>query len=243
MMTQEALSDLTEPGLLRVGINLGNPLLVTGTKPNGDPEGVAPEMAAALAKKLGVSVKYVTYATPGEIADAAVRDEWDICLIAVEPKRAEVIAFCDAYVEIEATYLVPAGSSLTSIEDMDQPGVRIAVSERAAYDLYLSRTLEHAVLHRAQGLAGAFELFRNKKLDALAGLVPALKENAEKLAGSKVLDGCYTSVRQAIGTKHESKALNAVAEAFVSNAKASGLVGDLIDKYGVAGKLQVAGPS
>ena len=242
-MTQEALSDLTEPGLLRVGINLGNPLLVTGTKPSGDPEGVAPEMAAALAKKLGVSVKYVTYATPGEIADAAVRDEWDIGLIAVEPKRAEVIAFCDAYVEIEATYLVPAGSSLTSIEDMDQPGVRIAVSERAAYDLYLSRTLDHAVLHRARGLAGAFELFRNEKLDALAGLVPALKENAEKLAGSKVLDGRYTSVRQAIGTKHESKALNAAAEAFVADAKASGLVGDLIDKYGVAGKLQVAGPS
>ena len=92
-------------------------------------------MAAALAERLGVAVSYVTFATPGEVADAVERDEWDIGLIAVEPKRAEKIAFCNAYVEIEATYLVPDNSPLQTIEDVDQPGVRIAVSDRAAYDL------------------------------------------------------------------------------------------------------------
>jgi polar amino acid transport system substrate-binding protein len=242
-MTQDALSELTVPGTLRVGINLGNILLVTGTSPAGDPEGVAPDMAAAIAGRLGVAASYVTYATPGEVADAAERDEWDIALIAVEPKRAEVIAFCNAYCEIEATYLVPAGSPFQSVEDVDRPGVRIAVSDRAAYDLYLTRTLKHAELHRAKGLPAAFELFVTEKLDALAGLVPALKENAESLPGSRVLDGRYTSVRQAIGTKPECVALKAFVEQFLAEAKESGLVAELIEKHGVEGKLQVASGS
>jgi len=240
-MTDTALSDLTVPGTLRVGINLGNILLVTGTGPAGDPQGVAPDMAAALAERLGVGVSYITYATPGEVADAAARDEWDIGLIAVEPKRAEVIGFCDAYVEIEVTYLVPAGSALQSIEDVDRPGVRIAVSDRSAYDLYLTRTLKHAELHRAKGLPGALALFAAEKLDALAGLVPALMDNAASLPGSRILDGRITAVRQAIGTKPECIALNAVTEQFIADAKASGFVAGLIEKHGVKGKLQVAG--
>jgi polar amino acid transport system substrate-binding protein len=197
-------------------------------------------MAAAIASKLGVSVAYTTYATPGELADAVARDEWDIGLIAVEPKRAETIAFCDAYVEIAATYLVPAGSPLQSVAEVDSPGRRIAVSARAAYDLYLSRTLQHAELVRAEGLPGAFELFKAEKLDALAGLVPALKDNAKSLPGSRVLPGQYTAVRQAIGTKPACQALNAMVEAFIAEAKQSGLVQQLIDKHGITGKLQVA---
>ncbi len=242
-MTQDALSELTVSGTLRVGINLCNILMVTGHRHAGHPEGVAPDIAAAIAKRLGVAASYVTFATPGEVADAVERDEWDIGLIAVEPKRAEKIAFCDAYVEIEATYLVPKNSPLQSIEDVDQPGVRIAVSDRAAYDLYLTRTLKQAELHRAKGLRGAFELFVTEKLDALAGLVPALKENAENLPGSRVLDGRYTSVLQAIGTKPENAALNAFVEQFIAEAKDCGLVAELIEKHGVKGKLQVASSS
>ncbi|UCH75028.1 MAG: transporter substrate-binding domain-containing protein [Rhodospirillales bacterium] len=239
-MIEAARSDLTVPGTLRAGINLGNILLVTGTAPDGAPQGVAPDMAATIAERLGVNVEYVTYATPGELADAVAGDEWDIGLIAVEPKRAEQIAFCDAYVEIEATYLVPADSPFQSVEDVDRPGVRIAVSNRAAYDLYLSRTLKHAELVRAEGLPGAFELFATEKLDALAGLVPALQENAASLPGSRLLPGRYTAVRQAIGTKPQCTALNAFVESFTAEAKADGLVARLIEQHGVAGKLQVA---
>ena len=236
-------SELSVAGTLRVGINLGNILLVTGTGPTDDLQGVAPDMAAAVAERLGVGVFYVTFATPGEVADAVERDEWDIGLIAVEPKRAEKIAFCDAYVEIEATYLVPENSPLQSIEDVDQPGVRIAVSDRAAYDLYLARTLKHAELHRAKGLPGAFELFVTEKLDALAGLAPPLKDNAENLPGSRVMAGRYTTVRQSVGTKPENAALKAFVEQFIAEAKESGWVAELIEKHGVKGKLQVASAS
>ncbi len=239
-MNHAALSELSVPGTLRVGINLGNILLVTGTGPNGEPVGVAPDLAAAFAERLGVAVSYVTYPTPGEVADAAERDGWDIALIAVEPKRAETIAFCDAYVEIDATYLVPANSPLTSVADVDRPGVRIAVSDRAAYDLYLTRTLKHAELHRAKGLPAAFQLFVTEKLDALAGLVPALQENARNLPGSRVLDGRYMSVLQAIGTKPSCTALHEAAAQFAAEARASGLVARLIEKHGVQGKIRVA---
>ncbi|MPZ08844.1 MAG: transporter substrate-binding domain-containing protein [Kiloniellaceae bacterium] len=239
-MTAAVVSELGVPGTLRVGINLGNILLVTGRSRNGDPQGVAPDLAAAIAERLGVAVSYVTFDTPGEVADAVARDVWDIGLIAEEPKRAETIAFCDAYVEIEATYLVPADSPLRSIADVDRPGVRIAVSDRAAYDLYLSRTLKHAELRRAKGLAGAFELFKAEKLEALAGLVPALRENSGSLPGSRLLSGRYTSVRQAVGTKPANHALKSFVQQFIAEAKASGLIAGLIEKHGVTGKLQVA---
>lgn len=239
-MTDAALAELGVPGTLRVGINLGNMLLVTGRAADGAPQGVAPGMAAAIAERLGATVSYVTFDTPGAVADAVNDDRWDICLIAEEPKRAETIAFCGAYVEIEASYLVPAGSPLRTIEDVDRPGVRVAVSDRSAYDLYLSRTLQHAELCRAKGIPGAAALFEREKLDALAGLVPALRETAESLPGARVLPGCYTTVRQAVGTRPANRALKAFVSQFIAEARVNSLISGLIETHGVTGKLQVA---
>ena len=109
-MDPNALSELAPSGTLRAGINLSNFLLVTGKAASGDPIGVAPDMARAIADRLGVAVSYVTFASPGELTDAAGRDVWDIGLIAAEPARAKTIAFTPPYVEIEATYMVPEGS-------------------------------------------------------------------------------------------------------------------------------------
>ncbi|MGF1592910.1 MAG: transporter substrate-binding domain-containing protein [Kiloniellaceae bacterium] len=239
-MPDDARSELSVPGQLRAGINLGNSLLVTGRGPKGEPQGVAPDVAAALAERLGVAVSLVTFASPGEVADAVARDAWDIALIAEEPERAETIDFCGAYVEIDATYLVPAGSPLQSIDEVDRPGLRIAVSQRAAYDLYLSRTLRHATLQRAKGHGGAVELLTTEKLDALAGLLPALQKTQAALPGSRILEGRYTAVRQAVGTRPGNAALKAFVQAFLAEARESGLISGLIDRHGVAGKLQVA---
>jgi polar amino acid transport system substrate-binding protein len=100
--------------------------------------------------------------------------------------------------------------------------------------------LKHAELVRAEGLKGAFDLFRDEKLDALAGLRPALLENQAEIAGSRVLDGRFTAVRQAIGTKPGNTALAAEIRAFVAEAKANGTVSALIDRFGVTGKLALA---
>lgn len=242
-MTEDALAQLAPTGVLRTAINMGNPLLVTGRTPDGDPIGVAADMAAEIANRLGVDVKYVPFKSPGELADEAGGDVWDIGLIGAEPSRAKTIDFTHAYVEIDATYLVPEGSPFTSVEDVDKDGVRIAVSGRSAYDLYLSRSLKHAELVRVTGIDASFELFVSDKLDALAGLRPALNAAAPKLAGSRVMDGKYTSVQQAIGCKRGNDAAASYLRAFVEDAKASGLVAELIERHGVVGRLAVASPA
>jgi len=239
-MSKDVISELAPGGTLRAGINMSNPLLVTGSTATGDPVGVSPDLARAIADRLGVAVSYVKFASPGEVADAADNDVWDIGLIGAEPARAERIAFSSAYVEIEATYLVPEGSPFRHIDDVDRPGVRIAVSNRSAYDLYLTRTLKHAELHRAKGLAGTVELFTGEKLDALAGLRPALNKDIKNMPGTRILDGRFTTVQQAVGTKLENTTAAAFLQDFVMEARESGLVASLIERHGVEGRLLVA---
>jgi polar amino acid transport system substrate-binding protein len=240
-MSQQVVSELAPTGVLRAAINMGNFLLVTGRTSAGDPEGVAPDMAREIASRLGVPVAYVPYARPGELADAAGTGVWDIGLIGAEPQRAEKIAFTPAYVEIEATYLVPAGSPLKTIADVDKPGVRIAVSARSAYDLWLARNIKHAEVVRSEGGGGAaFKQFVDDRMDALAGLRPGLLSDLEKLAGARILDGQFTAVQQAVGTARTNSAGAEFLRDFVEEAKKSGLVARLIERHKVAGRLSVA---
>src|SRR6478609_8452961 len=123
-MSDQARAELAPTGVLRAGINLSNFLLVTGRSPTSEPEGVAPDVAREIANSLGVPVHYVTFKSPGELADQAGKNVWDIGLIGAEPQRAAVMTFSAAYVEIEATYMVPPGSPIKSIADVDKKGVR-----------------------------------------------------------------------------------------------------------------------
>jgi polar amino acid transport system substrate-binding protein len=190
-------------------------------------------MAREIAGRLGVPVRYVPFATPGELADAVADDKWDICLIGAEPARAEKIEFTAAYVEIAATYLVPAGSPLQTIADVDRPGVRIAVTARAAYDLWLERNIKHAQLIRSGTLDSAWEQFVADKLDVLAGLKSRLLSDQEKTPGARILDGQFTAVQQAIGTARTNAAGSGFLREFVEEAKASGFVAELIKKHNV----------
>ncbi len=238
------IRDILAPtGTLRAGLNMANNLLITGETADGQPDGVAPDMARALAKRIGVGVELIRFASPGEVADAAPGNVWDIGLIGAEPVRAEKIDFTAAYVEIEATYLVPAGSRLRRIEDVDAKGIQIAVSGRSAYDLFLARSLKHAELVRGKGVGGASDMFVSEELDALAGLRPALVDVAATLPGSRILDGQFTAVQQAIGVPKGRDAAARFVSEFVEESKANGLVASLIDRHGVAGRLSVAGPA
>ena len=241
-MSQDLRSELAPTGTLRAGINTANFLLVTGRRDDGAPQGVAPDMANAVAERLGVQVAYVPYETPGQLADDATKGVWDIGLIGAEPARAEHIAFSAAYVEIEATYLVSADSRIQAIADVDRPGMRIAVAARSAYDLYLTRNVQNAELVRVAGLNASYDLFVNEKLDALAGLRPRLMSDVEKLPGARLLDGKFTAVQQAIGTPRDRETGAAFLRDFVEEAKTSGLVGQFIERHQVKG-LSVAPPA
>ncbi len=242
-MQKDIIAQLAPTGVLRAAINLSNFLLVTGKQPNGDPDGVSPDMAAEVARRIGVPVKFVPMASPGEIADTAGDDIWDIGNIGAEPKRAEVIDFSAAYAEIQATYLVPAGSPIRSLEDVDKPGVRIAVSARSAYDLWLDRNIKQAELLRAEGIDASYDLFVENGLDVLAGLRPRLVDDVKRLPGARILDGQFSAVQQAIGVPKGRPLAAEFIRTFVEDAKASGYVGERIAAHGVEGRLSVAPPA
>src|SRR5438309_10559562 len=152
--TTPAAKDLAPTGKLRVAINFGNPVLAQ-RGPSGEPRGVSAALARELAKRLNVSIDFVTFEEAGKVAEAASEDKWDIAFLAIDPKRATTIDFTPPYVLIEGTYLTPTNSPLNQVEDVDKDGVRVAVAENSAYDLYLTRNLKHAKLIRAVNSAAA----------------------------------------------------------------------------------------
>jgi len=233
-------SELAPTGKLRVGINHGNFLLVTSMSP--EPRGVAPDLGRELGRRLGVPVEFVPFDTAGKLGDGVRTGAWDVAFLGAEPQRAADIAFTAAYLEIPSTYLVPAGSPIRSVDEVDREGVRIAVAEQSAYGLYLARTIKHARLVMTKGLDGSFDAFVNQKLEALAGLRPRLLTDVAKLPGARVLDGQFTGVQQAIGTPKSREAAAKYLRAFVEEVKASGLVAEAISRSGVAG-VSVAPPA
>ena len=241
-MNDKVRAQLAPTGVLRAGINLSNFLLVTGRSETNDPTGVAPDMAREIAAALGVPVKYVPFKSPGELGDQVGKDVWDIGLIGAEPQRAEKIQFTAAYVEIEATYMVPEGSPIKTIADVDTKGVRIAVSARSAYDLWLVNNIRNATLVQVSGLDAAYEKFMSDKLEVLAGLRPGLLKDVEKAPGLKILDGKFTAVQQAVGTAKANVEAAAFLADFVEKAKKSGIVQGFIDRHKVKG-LSVAPPA
>ena len=230
-----ALAALAPDGKLRVGINFSNHLLTARDPVTRAPSGVALDLAHELGKRLKVPVEIVSYETAGDLAESAGKGEWKVGFLGIEPKRANEITFTAAYVEIEATYLVPPGSPLKTIADVDRKGVRIAVPGKAAYDLYLTRTLQHATLTRTTSANTAFELFVADKLEALAGLKPRLVTDNENLPGSRMLEGRFTAVQQAAGTPRGNDAGAKFLSEFIEDVKATGFVARAIEKNHVRG--------
>ena len=236
---KDVIAELAPTGVLRAGINMSNFLLVTGKTASGDPTGVSPDMAAEVARQLGVTQKLVPFKSPGELGDQAENNVWDIGNIGAEPQRAKTIAFSAAYCEIEATYLVPAGSPIQSIADVDKPGVRISVTGRSAYGLWLENNIKQATLLRTDTLDASLDKFLAEKLDVLAGLRPRLIDDVKRVPGGRILDGQFSAVQQAIGTPKKNVKAAPWLAALVEEAKRSGLVQSLIEKHNVKG-LSVA---
>ena len=228
-------SELAPTGTLRVGVNMSNFLLTAKDPATGEPKGVAVDLGRELGKRLGVPVEILPYPNPGALAEAAKSGVWDVGFLGAVPQRANEIDFTAAYVEIEATYLVPPGSPLKSIADVDRKGVRIAVPEKSAYELYLTRSLKNAELVRFKGPDNAFKQFVSDQLDAFASLRPRLVTDQEKLPGSRILDGNFTAVQQAAGTPKGRPAGAKYLSAFIEDIKATGLVAKTIEKNNVRG--------
>lgn len=241
--TSEIVSNLAPTGTLRVGVNMSNFLLTRTDAATGKPAGVAVDLGRELARRLGVPIEIIPYPNPGALADAAKSGVWDVGFLGAEPQRANEIDFTAAYVEIEATYLVPPGSALKSIADVDREGIRISVPTKSAYELYLTRSLKHAQLVHEKGADNAFKRFVDDKLDALAGLKPRLVTDQEALPGSRLLDGRFTAVQQAVGAPKGRSGGARYLREFVEDIKVTGLVARTIEHNGVRGLTVAAAAS
>ena len=228
-------AQLAPHGVLYAAVYLGNFLLVTGRSPAGEPTGIAPDICRAIAERLGAELHLLGCETQEEVVNAAADGKCGIALVGSDPARAQRVTFTPAYVELEASYLVPADSSIVDVAQVDQPGIRIASFFKSAYDLWLQRNLQHATLVHADSVQASNELFVTEKLDALAGLKTGLVAAAQKIPGTRILDGQFTGIQQAIAAQKSHleaiEFLSGCVEEFIT----TGLVTALIQQYQVQG--------
>lgn len=226
-ISPQVLAELAPNGVLTAAINFGNTVLAQ-LGPDGEPQGVSVALAKALAEELGVTLKMSTFDAAGKVFAALDEGAWNLAFLAIEPVREAQIFFSEPYVLIEGTFLVKQDAPFASVDQLDAAGLRLAVGKGAAYDLYLSRTLEHAELIRAETSAGAVDLFIDQDLDAAAGVHQPLQKVADGDARYRVLDGAFTAIRQAMAVPRGNDAAAAYVREFVERSLRSGFVRDAL---------------
>ena len=222
-------------GTLRAGINLGNPVLAVRDSATGELRGVAIDIVRELAARVNVPLRFVTYDSAARMAEEAASDAWDVAFLGADPERETTIAFTAPYLTLAATYLVPAGSRLQAPADVDAPGVRIAARPRSAYDLALRRIITHAQLVYPQNGETDVDLLTTGRADALASLRDVLVNTARSIPGSRVLDGHFATIGQAIGVPRGRENASAYLEDFLAALKKNGFVEDAIRRTGAGG--------
>ncbi|HYJ14956.1 MAG TPA: transporter substrate-binding domain-containing protein [Candidatus Limnocylindria bacterium] len=235
MIAQSVKDQLAPSGKLRIGINYGNAVLAKRDGASGELRGVAVDLARELGRRCQLAVELVAFESAGKMAAAVKAGAWDAAFLAVEPGRADELAFTAPYLLIEGTYLTPPGSPIRSIADVDRAGVRIGVSTGSAYELFLSRNLRQAQTIKAENPNTTFDLLIDGKVDVVAGVRQALLANAAKLPGSRVFDERFMAIEQAMGMPHGREAGLQILREFIEEMKASGFVAQALERAGIRG--------
>lgn len=236
--TQDIASDLASTGVLRASINLGNPVLAQGTP--ADPSGVTVDLAREIGRRLDLPVELSCFDAARRSFEAMVAGDADICFLAIEPAREADVAFTPPYVVIEGVFAVPEGSPVRTPADVDRTGVRIGVKRGSAYDLYLTRTIQHAEIVR--GEEGTV-VFLDEDLDVAAGIRQPLTAFVQERSGLCLVDERFMEIRQAVGTTRSRRPETVdFLRATVEELKASGFVSSSLARSG-QGDAAVAPPA
>ena len=230
---------LAPTGILRVAINMSNFLLVSGTDSSGLPEGVSPDLGRRVAKELKIPYKLVKYKSPGELADAVNKNQWDIGNIAFEPKRAKTIDFTNSYVNIDANFLVRKIDNFKTNEDIKKSKAKIAVFERSAYDLWLTDNFKDIELIRTDSIQSSHALFNEGKVNILAGLKSKLIEESSENNKLKIIEDPFTFIKQSVGIKKGNPDVIQFLNNLISNLIKEGFIEQLLKKYKVGNKLNI----
>lgn len=229
---------LAPTGILRAGINLSNFLLVSGTAADGTPQGISPDIANLVATTLGLPCELISFDRPGKLADAVNQGIWDIGNIAFEAERAQTLDFSHPYVVIEANFLVRHDDDFLTNQDVDRAGTRIAVSERSAYDLWLTDHFSQAQIIRASSIQAAHDLFLDKKVNVLASLKPKLLEEVANHSGLRMMPP-FTDVKQSIGLAKGKAESIAFINALIAQSIENGWIAAQLETHGMTRKLGI----
>ena len=235
--TPEARQALAPTGKLRVGLQLGSPHNAIRDSVSGEMKGVAFDLGKELARRVGVPFEPVLYPSVGALLDGGKSGAWDVAFVGFSPERAKEWDFTALHLEIEFGYLVPGGSSISTMADVDRPGIRVAVQEKSQPDVFLTRTLKNAEVVRASSLAGTLEMLKSGRADVIFSIKPSLFEASNQLPGSRVLDGRLGLDPHAMAIPKGRDPGVAYARKFVEDAKSEGLVKAAIERAGIRGAV------
>src|SRR5438105_5408439 len=234
--TQERQA-LAPTGKLRVGLQLGSPHNVIRDSVSGEMKGVGFDLGKELARRLGVAFEPVLYPSVGALLDSGKSGAWDVAFVGFSPARAKEWDFTALHLEMEFGYLIPGGSSISTMADVDRPGIRVAVQEKSQPDVFLSRTVKNAVVVRASSLAGTLEMLKSGKADVIFSIKPSLFETSDQLLGSRVLDGRSGIDPHAMAIPKGRDLGLPYARQFIEDAKSEGLVKAAIERVGMRGAV------
>ncbi len=238
-MIDDISKKLAPSGVLRVGLNMSNFLLVNGKDTAGLPDGVSPDIGKKLAKELNVKCKLVQFANPGLLADVVNDDRWDIGNIAYEKERGKTIDFSDPYVNIDANFIFRNKDNFITNDDINLPGIKIAVVKRSAYDLWLTENFKNSELIRVDTIENSHKLFRDSKVDVLAGLKSKLIDELKTNNDFEIIKNPFTYIKQSIGIKKGNPEILDFLNQFVLKLIKEGYVESLLKKHKVQNKLSI----
>ena len=238
-MIDDIIKKIAPTGVLRIGVNMSNFLLVNSKDKLGVIDGVSPGVGKKLAKELNISFEIVQFENPGLLADAVDNNEWDIGNIASEKERGKTIDFSDPYVNIDANFLFREEDNFKNNNDIDQSGIKIAVFERSAYDLWLTQNFKKAELVRVNSIEESHNLFKENKVNILAGLKPKLIDEMKKNNKYEMIQSPFTYIKQSIGIKKGNPEVLDFINKFISNNIKEGYVKSLLQQHNVEDKLSI----
>lgn len=227
---------LAPSGTLRAAINLGNPILARRDPASGLPVGVSVDLAQQLAQRLGVPLQMVVLDAAGKAVEAVTNDQADIGFFALDPQRAQGVSFTGAYVQIEGSYLVRQDSPLQHNDEVDVAAHRVVVGKGSAYDLFLSRHLQHAHIVRAPTSPQVVDFFLTHQMEVAAGVKQQLEADARRVPQVRLLPGRFMVIDQAMGLpKARGQAATDWLTQFVQDMKVSGLVAQALVRHRIDG--------
>jgi polar amino acid transport system substrate-binding protein len=232
------LKSFAPNGHLRVGINLGNPVLASEDAATKKLSGVTIDIANEIGKRINLPIQLIPYKSAGATVDSIKNGDLDLVFVAIDPMRGVDISYTPAYIQIEGTYMVKSSSVLRRNEEVDVAGTEIVVGKGSAYDLFLTREIKNATLLRAANSQSVIDDFMLGKGNVAAGVKQQLESDAKRYEGLRMLPGRFMVINQAMGVakvRPDFEKTTTYLSEVIAQLKQSGFIANSLQRHHIQG--------